>query len=205
MKPISKWLLLLCLLAATNMAFGQFGSSSTLIINNPSIETVGGVTYLKFSYETTCPDELWRSSSDLVGTNVSVTLHLIPNYNLACILIFPPPVSQNQASLVLGSFQPGDYACRIHTDLFGQPFVQVIPFTVPAPTPMLSISPMANGRVALDVKGTSNVTYQVQSSSNLTNWATIRTSIGGPFKTTNAPAGNMFYRVKVSDITPVIQ
>ena len=72
--------------------------------------------------------------------------------------------------------------------------------TVQAPVPAPQFS--APRRVGADFEFTlltqRNRSYRVQSSSNLTSWATLRTVTGSTntiiFRDTNAPAGNRFYR-----------
>ncbi len=198
-----------CLLGATLAdAWGQCEFGEAVSASNVSVETVGGITYLKFSYPTVCPQHLWKRAAVVQGTNVSQSIFLVSDWLEICTTEFPPTVTGNNATLVLGRLDPGDYLLHLDTaPLFpggpGSSPLGRVPFTVPAPQPTLSLRAANPGQIVFQVNGTAKATYQVQSSSALTNWATFRTSIGAPFSVTNQPAGSRFYRVQISDGIPL--
>ena len=173
--------------------------------HDSSIETVGGITYLTFSYQTRCPQELWKQPATVQGTNVDQRIAIVENPSVICPGIFPLPVTTNQASFVIGKINAGDYLLRalMRDHPLYETIIFELPFTVPTPSQTISLLPADSGKISFRVNGTSNVTYRVETSSTLTNWTTIHTSVGGPFNVTNQLAANAFYRVQISDGIPL--
>jgi catechol 2,3-dioxygenase-like lactoylglutathione lyase family enzyme len=198
-----------CFLGATLAgALGQCEFGEPVSASGVSVETVGGITYLKFSYPTVCPQHLWRRPAVVQGTNVNQSIFLLSDFSEICTFEDPPTVYSHNATLVIGTLDPGDYLLHLDTapPVPGWPWttpIADVPFTVPPSQPTLSLLAANSGQIAFRVNGTTNVTYQVQSSSTLTNWVTFRTSAGGPFSVTHQPAGNQFYRARVSDGVPL--
>src|SRR5687768_3865948 len=128
---------------------------------NISIQTTGGVAYLKFTYESTCPQELTKAPPTRMGTNVYQQVFLW-NASRACPAVFPPIVEVHQATLVLGAFEPGKYTCHfsITDGLAWLPRTIPIPFTA-GPDRTMTLLPFPSPGIAFTVAGTSNVTYRV--------------------------------------------
>jgi hypothetical protein len=188
------------LLATVIAGYGQL--SDPLSLRETSIETSGGITYFKFKYDFTCPQELGKQSPVVQGTNIMQGLFLVSNPLKICPLIVPPLVETAHESLVLGRLEPGDYSLVVYTsDFWGFPprLLFSATFSVPATAPTLSVLPSSADKIAVRVAGTSNVLYTVEASSTLTNWASVHTSNGAPFTFTNDATGMTFYRVRVSD------
>jgi hypothetical protein len=196
-----------CLFEAVVAVYGQFGGGAGQV-RNPSIETTGGITYLKVTYDWMCPEELRKKTPVVAGTNVSQSVFLF-RAPLSCPAIFPPVGGTDEATVVLGRFAPGQYICHVYTDPYGPgngtlpaqtgslPSAR-IPFTVPNSS-TISLIPASAGQIVIRTDGTSNVSYRVQSSSNLTNWTTLHTANGAPFMFTNQPVPTTFYRAQISD------
>jgi hypothetical protein len=188
-------------LLATGLAgYGQF--EEPLSIRNASIETSGGITYFKLTYDYTCPRELWKQPPGVEGTNIMQGLVLISNPARTCPLIFPPLIETAHESLVLGRLEPGNYLLTVYTTEFWFPNPRLLfreAFSVPAVAPTMSLLPSSADKIAVHVAGTSNVLYSVEASSTLTNWATVHTSNGAPFTFTNDITAMTFFRVRVDD------
>ena len=198
----------LCLTGALTGALGQCEFGEQVSASNISIETTGGITYLKFSYSTVCPQQLWKKPAEVFGSNITQAVFLMSEPNVICTYEYPPTVFQNQASLVIGRLDPGDYLLSLVTapPFPGWPWTTLIaqvPFTVPSPQPTLSMLPSTSGKVVFRVNGTSNVAYEVESSLSLTDWEPFQTFTGAPFTVTNQPTDWSFFRVKVSDGVPL--
>ena len=165
---------------------------------NLAVETIGGITYLKISYQTSCPWTLGKYPAVIQDTNVIQRLFMFADPLVVCPFIFPQPVYTKHASVVIGKFDPGEYLLQAQmSGLMG-----FLPFTVSNPQPTLSLVSANSGMIALRINGTSNATYRVDASATLTNWTAVATFNGGPATFTNAPASNTFYRVLVSDGLP---
>jgi len=192
---LSGWLVVF-LAAATGTSAQWFPEE--LLPRNVRVQTTGGIAYLKFTYDFTCPQELAKFAPSRAGTNVYQRVFLW-NSRAGCVLIFPPPVVTSEATLVLGQFEPGDYTCVVYTSMSGPGLITLrIPFTV-TPEPMIALVPLNDQGIAFNVAGTSNVTYRVLSSTTLTNWTVSRTIEGAPFTINDQPAANTFYRVEIID------
>jgi hypothetical protein len=150
-----------------------------------AIQTIGGVTYLTLGG--TLRDCTWLSVGPVTrsGTNLSVTAT-----GLVCALCFECYHTETNVT-VLGALPPGDYRLYVYTDYGGVDswpgpgayLFLIASFSVPKDagrTLTASVGTNASERI-ISVAGVPNATYVLESSSTLTNWATIRTNIGGPF------------------------
>lgn len=162
---------------------------------NVSIETSGSITYLKISYQTSCPWTLGKQPAVVQGTNVMQRLFMFADPLVACPFIFPQPAYTKHATVLLGKFDPGDYVLQLQMS----GLISSLPFTVSNPQPTLSLVSADSRKLTLQINGTSNTTYRLESSSTLTNWMTVAVFAGGPAAFTNAPASATFYRVLISD------
>jgi hypothetical protein len=107
---------------------------------------------------------------------------------------------------VLGALPPGSYTLNlVATNMFYRPSSwAMVPFTVPNDSsPTLRLSPTTvRSQLLLQVAAVSNVTYVIESSADLINWAGIRTNSGPPFAfpvaaTNNAPR---FFRARIFSV-----
>src|SRR5687768_14370367 len=152
---------------------------------NISIQTTGGVAYLKFTYESTCPQELVKAPPTRMGTNVYQQVFLW-NASRACPAVFPPIVEVHQATLVLGAFEPGKYTCHLSITSDGLPWPPrsiSVSFTV-GPDRTMTLLSFGGPSIAFRVAGTSNITYRVLSSATLTDWTGLHTNENAPFTIT---------------------
>jgi hypothetical protein len=171
-----------------------------VVVSNVTVQTVGGITSVHFTYSTYCLFELWKKPVLVQETNITQRVWLVPNFSLICPEVYPPIIYETNATIVLGRFAPGAYLCRLLTpNSVAGPRLLTIPFTVPEPAATISLLSAPSGQIAFRVEGTSNLTYQIESSSTLTNWMPIVAHTGGPVMFTNALIGNSFYRARVSD------
>ncbi|HLX72609.1 MAG TPA: hypothetical protein VKV04_23555, partial [Verrucomicrobiae bacterium] len=113
-------------------------------------------------------------------------------------VVCPSYVTMQSATVVLGELAPGIY--ELTTTSWGAP-VQTNAFIVSTnTTPMIQpIGFTADGTFQMQLNGVANVSYVLQSSSDLMNWTSLSTnSIGLPL-TNKPPAspGWHFYRVQI--------
>jgi hypothetical protein len=172
---------------------------------NVSIQTTGGIAYLHFIYDATCGYQVYKTAPSREGTNVHQQVFLGRTHEI-CPFVFPPPVFSQAVTLVLGSFEPGNYACILTAnDAFPSPGTipsqRTIPFTV-GPDGSIRITSRVPSGIGFEVVGTSNVTYRVHSSATLTNWAQLSIHNGAPFSVTNYSASAAFFKVEINDNVP---
>jgi hypothetical protein len=192
---------LLAVLGMTTVTLAQW-IPSELQPRNLSVETTGGVAYLKFTYESTCPQELRRMAPSRIGTNVYQQVFLWSNPAVFCPAIFPPLIVVNHVTVVIGAFDPGDYLYHLTTSINDpQSHTLLIPFTV-AQDRTITLLPFHGPGIAMQVAGTSNVTYRVLSSTTFTNWTVLNTVENAPFTITNQAGDRAFYRIEIRDRVP---
>jgi hypothetical protein len=189
------------------LLFGILGTATALLgqwvppdlqPRNLSIESTGGVAYLKFSYESACPQELGKTTPTRNGTNVNQQV-FIWNSPRQCPAIFPPPIENHHATLVLGAFEPGDYLCHLSVSSDGMNWLtRTIPFAV-APDRTMTLLPFGGPGIAFRVAGTSNVTYRILTSPTLTEWTALSTNENAPFTITNQGADKAFFQIEIRD------
>lgn len=199
------WIWALAALASAAPGFAQCDSNADPVpVTSATVQTVGGITSVQFTYHTYCPFELWKKPVLVQGTNIIQRIWLVPDFYVACPAVYPPMIYEMNATIVLGQFPAGEYLCKLITpNSISGPRFYHIPFTVPEPSPTLALLPAPAGQIAFCINGVSNATYRVESSLDLTNWTTFRTVTGTPFTMTNQPGATTFYRVLVSDKVPV--
>ena len=173
-------------------------------IGNFEFPTIGGITY--FTYTATV-ENCHRVASGPVtrsGTNLFQTINK-EAWTGPCSLDFPGQSHTETHVSVLGALEPDDYLLRLSSvEEFSpggtQPF-RFITLSVPiSETPALQVSVKTN-YLNLAVAGIPDVTYNIETSSTLTNWVSVFTNVGGPFVWSKpfAPAEQgQFYRLKVT-------
>jgi hypothetical protein len=173
-----------------------------------SFETVGGITY--FRYVAWVPGDRCRrvaaeSPVSRSGTNLSQTISQEVWTGIClCDVINPCSHSETHVS-IFGELPPGDYGFWITSvDLLNppNPFPTFIPFSVPvSDNPTLSgWADINSATFKLAVEGVSNVTYVIQASSNLANWTSVATNVGGPFlwsEPLQPQVASRFYRTRI--------
>jgi hypothetical protein len=172
-------------------------------LRRAEVQTIGGVSYLRLEHSFECGWRLAKRAVVVQGTNVNAAVSLGAE-PVICPPVEPPPRFTETATIVLGALAPGDYACNIFTPSGIGPVRRIahVPFSV-VPAKTLSLRRGLSAALYVDVEGTTNATYEVQSSITLTNWKTILTQADGPFTfsvvLTNAAA---FFKVRVTDRVP---
>jgi len=171
---------------------------ATTNLVNVVVATVGGVTYGQFTV--TLPDtcyRLWkldpltRSGSGFERDFKLTTL----KGQVGCLCV----VTRVSGAFLLGRLVPGDYTFTVRS---WENVVQTIPFNVPAVSEQTLIDPAiaTNGLFRLRVNGVAGITYVVQASSNLENWAPVVTNVSAPVEFSDRQSTNFdhrFYRALI--------
>jgi hypothetical protein len=171
----------------------------TVVLGPFSIVTTGSFTYAEYRWQMGgCLEFESAGPVTREGTNFSCNFDIAMQTNVAC----PDDIFTESAIVVLGALPPGAYAL---TTTSWEASVGTNTFVVPADSPP-TIQPLgfgADGSFQLLLNGVTNVTYVLQSSTNLVNWTSLSTNVVGQPLTDPSPAGSgcRFYRAQAPQIT----
>lgn len=166
-----------------------------------AISTVGGVTYFTHTSDQLADGCYAIRSGPVVqaGTNISQEIYKEHWYdpNTLCT---QDAHSETHVS-VLGALAPGEYLFSVISEdaLFGgKDVIASWGFVVPSSETFASVV-NTNQFCQITIKGVPSVEYVIQGTTNMTNWTSVYTNVGGPF-VWNAPMNNSncFYRTVIN-------
>lgn len=168
----------------------------------PSVQTVGGVTYLVGTATVLGCHEIQFSPVTTAGTNLQMTVEEVVYYPcIQCVDCY----YTNLTATVLGHLAAGDYQLLVDASLLGEPPSPwlVIHFTVPTQSGSTLFITRAGSNVQIAVNGVPAATYVLQTSATLTNWTPVYTNSGSAFQFSSDVTGApfQFYRVQVQSGT----
>jgi hypothetical protein len=163
----------------------------------PSVVTVGGISYAEFQWPSLSCCARFDGIGPVLSSGSELSVDADTDYydcGALCIL------SGFSATIVLGVLPPGPHS--FITTSWGVP-VFTNNFTVPTnSTPTLQpIGFTSDGTVQMRLNGVTNVSYVLQSSTNLINWISLSTNSVGQTLTDNPSdfPGWGFYRVLIPE------
>jgi hypothetical protein len=176
--------------------------------------TAGGITYFRLVGLLpggSCCQRIAGHGVSRQGTVLSQILEQ-EIWGDICIELFCEAWVEESVS-VLGALAPGSYNLTLLAGtsspipLPPSPWAS-LSFTVPTnSSPTLSMSPVTNTgglQLLIQLAGVSNVTYVLESSTNLVNWAGIKTNFGAPVTFSVAATGEprRYYRAAIFQAPP---
>ena len=196
-----KRLILISLFLAWS-AKAQWGGDGPPNVVEQQFITTGGITYFRLVgllSGGSCCQRIAGYDVSRQGSALNQIIQQEGWFGL-CELTFCDPWREELVS-VLGPLPAGSYNLTLSAVMFGgsSPWA-FLSFNVPADSgPTLRVSAATtNGSPLLfiDVAGVSNVVYVLESSTNLINWAALRTNLGGPvtFSEPMTNGSQRFYR-----------
>lgn len=172
-----------------------------------SITGSGGVSYFAHT-SSTFPGCYTITSRPVVRSGTNLTQEIYQEYWSGPGMYCLPEAHAETHVSVLGTLESGTYkftVLSINEPVWGEPPDPGLTplaqwtFTVPADAPNVASVSKSGESLEISVAGVPNVEYVLQCSSNLTNWVSVKTNIGGPFVWTTAVTdSNLFYRTVIT-------